>query len=215
MTPKSNTPFLASAIKPTGGELRSPPLANDRTHFTLDADPHSHKQAHGDTETAYRVHTRRSHKAHKDTLRGSQAHSVGSHSLTHASLACLSLDLFAHGCPLHARFRVALTAYVVRIQTQGLCTRASLRLIQNLHTACYIVRYHVVRLLGLHSDDGHARMLLLALGNATMAHAVTMSLGIRDTIPRITAVGQAHACVYGYSLQGRPGLGVCTLLFYS
>ena len=87
------------------------------------------------------------------------------------------------------------------------------RFLPNLHIVPYIVRYGVTRYISLHSDGGHARMLLPALGNAKMAHAVTMSLGIRDTIPRITAVGQAHACVYGYSLQGRPGLGVCTLLF--
>ena len=110
------------------------------------------------------------------------------------------------------RYREPYGLHRVHTDTQDKHT-SGYRLLPNLHTAPYIVRYHVVRLLGLHSDDGHARMLLLALGNATMAHAVTMSLGIRDTIPRITAVGQAHACVYGYSLQGRPGLGVCTLLF--
>ena len=64
VTPKSNTPFLASAIKPTGGELRSPPLANDRTHFTLDVDPHSHKH----TETRRR-HTESTQDDHTELTR--------------------------------------------------------------------------------------------------------------------------------------------------
>ena len=117
---------MASATKHTGGELRSPPLANNRTQFTLDVDPHSHK--HTETRRRHTEFTRDDHTELTRWYSGRPTFTFPCLSDSITRLMCsLRVLTNIHKPPLsHTCDSESPTAFIVCIQTHRTSTRVAM-----------------------------------------------------------------------------------------